>query len=342
MDNDFKEMNTKIYKEELAEFLPEKIFDAHIHIFDDSCIKPGHQFPPQSCYMKFGGVFPLETCLKELADQLPEQKIYINHFGHPSVESDLDACAKYTGKVSDNENYFGMTLVSPHDRPEDVKKRVIDNKLIGYKPYVNFVDWKDSADITINDMLPAEQMELANEKGLIITLHIPRPGRLGDPINQKQMVELCRNYPNVKIIFAHIGRAYYLNNVIGNLDGIANCPNAYIDTAMVSHEGILEYTFRNFPRERILFGSDAPIALLKGKSVEINNQYAYLMGEDYRIGTVIYDADKAVKFTTFYYEQLRGLKLASQRAGLSKCEIENMFFNNAFNLFKSTAEELYS
>jgi hypothetical protein len=191
-------------------------------------------------------------------------------------------------------------------------------------------------------MLPAEQMELANEKGLIITLHIPRPGRLGDPVNQKQMVELCRNYPNVKIIFAHIGRAYYLNNVIGNLDGIADCPNAYIDTAMVSHEGILEYTFRNFPRERILFGSDAPIALLKGKSVEINNQYAYLMGEDYRIGTVIYDADKAVKFTTFYYEQLRGLKLASQRAGLSKYEIENMFFDSAFNLFKSTAEELYS
>jgi hypothetical protein len=141
----------------------------------------------------------------------------------------------------------------------------------------------------------------------------------------------------VKIIFAHIGRAYYLSNVIGFLDGIAACPNAYVDSAMVNHEGVLEYTFRNFPRNRILFGSDAPVAFLRGKSVEINNQYAYLMGEEYAIGTSIHDARHAVSFTTFFYEQLRGIKLAAERAGWSGREVEDFFFNNASRLFLEVA-----
>ena len=190
-------------------------------------------------------------------------------------------------------------------------------------------------------MLPAAQMQAADERGLAITLHIPRPGRLADPLNQSQMVELCRRYPRAQIIFAHIGRAYYLNNVIGFLDGIAACPNAYLDTAMVNHEGVLEHTFKNFPRDRILFGSDAPVAFLRGKSVEINNQYAYLMGEDYEIGTSICDTKHAVTFTTFFYEQLRGIKLAAERAGLSGSEIENIFFHNANRLFTAVAKRNY-
>ncbi|MFA6714778.1 MAG: amidohydrolase family protein [Victivallales bacterium] len=338
---DYKKSDKLIYDMELKDFLPEKIFDAHIHIFDKSCLKPDHEFPPKSCYRKFGGKFSFENCSAYFDRLLAGKEVFINHFGQPSMESDLDASARYTGKKSDNKKYFGMALVSPHDELAAVQKRVTANRLVGYKPYLNFVDWKAKDEITLFDMLPAGQMEYANETGLAVTLHIPRSGRLADPVNQQQMVELCRRYPNAKIIFAHIGRAYYLKNIVGCLDGIARCPNACIDTAMVNHEGVLEYAFRKFPRDRILFASDAPIAFLHGKSVEINNQYAYLMAEDYRIGTAIYDLEKAVEFTFFYYEQLRALKLAGERAGLSRSEIENIFFNNAFNLFKNIAETNY-
>jgi predicted TIM-barrel fold metal-dependent hydrolase len=184
-------------------------------------------------------------------------------------------------------------------------------------------------------------MEVANELGLVIMLHIPRPGRLADPVNQTEMVVLCQRYPNVQIIFAHVGRAYFLSNAVGFLDGIAACPNAWIDTSMVNHEGVLEYAFRTFPKERILFGSDAPFALVRGKSVEVNNQYAYLVGEDYAMGATLYDADSPVTFTTFYYEQLRGIKLAAERAGLTKQEVEDLFFNNANNLFRGIATDLH-
>jgi len=341
MNIDFNEADRQIYERELRDFLPARIFDAHVHLLDRTCLRPGVQLPPKSFYQKFGGMFTLEQCLAWAKAFLPEQEFHLNGFGHPSQESDLDASADYTGRISDNARFFGMAMVAPYDTAEAVIRRVERNRLIGYKPYLAFVDWKESRAITIHDMLPAAQMEAADERGLAVTLHIPRSERLADPLNQSQMVEICRRYPRTRIIFAHIGRAYYLQNVIGMLDGIAACPNAYVDTAMVNHEGVLEYAFRNFPRDRILFGSDAPVAGLRGKSVEINNQYAYLMGEDYEVGTSIYDAHQAVAFTTFFYEQLRGIKLAAERAGLTRSEIEGLFFNNASRLFRAVAASNY-
>lgn len=338
MKIDYNELDRKIYEDELKDFLPSKIFDSHAHIFDESNFPAEYNLPEKSCYRKFGGTFPIEIYLEHTKKMLPDQEMFVNSFGSPDIIADRDAAATYTGKVSDNKSYFGMALISPKDSIENVKRRIEENNVVGYKPYLNFVDWKESKDITIEDMLTEEQMEYANEKGLIITLHIPRPERLADPVNQKQMVDICQKYPNAKIIFAHIGRAYYMKNVVGFLDGIAKCANAWIDTSMVNHEGVLEYTFNNFPGERILFGSDAPIAYLRGKSVEINNQYAYLMAEDYAIGSSIYDSENAVEFTSFFYEQLRGIKIAAKSAHLSDTEIENIFFNNAYCLFSSTRD----
>lgn len=341
MTVDFTEADRQVYERELRGFLPGRIFDAHVHLFDRTCLRPEVRFPAKHCYQKVGGVFSLTDYLTWTARLCPDQTFHVNAFGHPSYESDLDASAVFAGGCSDNRRFFGMALVSPRDTPEAVVGRVEKNRLVGYKPYLTFVEGKEPREITVHDMLPAALMEAADQRGLAITLHLPRPGRLADPVNQVQMVELCHRYPGAQILFAHIGRAYFLSSVVGFLDGIAACPNAFIDTAMINHEGVLEYAFRKYPRERILFGSDAPIAFLRGKSVELNNQYAYLMGEDYEIGTSIYDARHAVAFTTFFYEQFRGIKLAAERAGLSSGDIENFFFNNASRLFKAVAERNY-
>lgn len=322
----------EIYDREFRGWLPEKLFDAHVHIFDETNFSPGFELPEKSCFRKLGGTFTIEQWRAGAAELLPEQDCSLLCFGAPDKSADIAAADKYIGSVVDNERVFGMALLSPKENIDEVRRRVEEYKLIGYKPYLNFVDWKPVNEVEIFDMLTDEHMSYADERGLVVTLHIPRSARLADPVNQRQMVELCDRYPNAKIIFAHIGRAYFMNNVIGNLAEIAKRPNAYLDTAMINHEGILEYAFNNFPRERILFGSDAPIAFLRGKSVEINNQYAYLMAEDYQIGTAIYDSGNAVVFTTFFYEQLRGVKAAAEKAVLSAREIRGILHDNAAEL----------
>jgi hypothetical protein len=39
-------------------------------------------------------------------------------------------------------------------------------------------------------------------------LHIPRDGRLGDKVNLALMLEIEADYPNARVVIAHLGRAY--------------------------------------------------------------------------------------------------------------------------------------
>ena len=49
------EQDQRIYREELAPFLPHRIFDAHVHVFSKDFFPPDFAFKPLSCYNKFGG-----------------------------------------------------------------------------------------------------------------------------------------------------------------------------------------------------------------------------------------------------------------------------------------------
>lgn len=322
------EMDAKIYREELAPKLPERILDAHAHVWSKTSFPAGFEFPKRDCYHRFGGDFTPELFRAIMKELLPEQQFGFVGFGAPHHDADRSKVPEQL-----NKGEYAEVLISPADPAELVQQRVEATGAVGVKPYWNYAAetfGKTSAQVEISDMITKEQFEYLNRAGLAITLHIPRPGRFSDPVNRKQMLMICEKYPNIRFIFAHIGRAYFMRGIReGKPEEFVQFPNAYFDTAMINHAGVLAYTFDHFPAERILFGSDSPIALLRGKSVEINDQYAYLMGEDYNIGTAICDTDHVVKFTTFYYEQLRAI-LESAPDG----QVENVLYRNAHNLFE--------
>jgi len=56
--------------------------------------------------------------------------------------------------------------------------------------------------VEIHEMLPEGIMGIADELGLMVMLHIPRKQRLADPVNQRQLIELCSAWPNAKIVLA--------------------------------------------------------------------------------------------------------------------------------------------
>lgn len=322
----------RIYEEELRPFLPKRIFDAHVHIWDTADFPIDMKFSPQDCNMRFGGSFTLAKWHEIMAEVLPDNEVWINCFGSPRNEYNRDSVPPVNHKTE-----FAEVVVSPEDSAETMARRIEATNAVGVKPYLNYAASfykKPNNQVEIRDMLTPEQLQYLNAHKRTITLHIPRSGRFADPVNQKQMLELCENYPDIRIIFAHIGRAYFMKNILeSNIDDFVQFPNVYFDTAMINSTDILKYTFDHFPIERVLFGTDAPISLLRGKSVEINNQYAYLMGEDYRIGTAIYDPNSPVKFTTFFYEQLRAFIQATPSKNL-----EDVLFNNSQKLFSTTQE----
>ncbi len=328
----YTEADRAIFAEEFEDWLPRRLFDAHIHLFPPEAIRRDQGFKPESIYMKFGGAHTLEQFQDCARQALPGREVGCLSFGTPGFHVDLEISARYSGQVSDHRTRFALALVTPQCRLEDVRRRIEQYRLLGYKPYRNMVQGKTGEAVEIVDMLTPAQLEYADARGLILMLHIPKAKRLADPLNQQQMVALCRRYPNLKVIFAHVGRAYYWRCLEGMLDGIAACPNAWVDTSPLCDPALLAYVWTHFPRGRVLFASDAPVGWLLGKPVEINHQYAYLMGEDYRIGNALYDAEHAVRFTLFLYEQLRAARRAAEQLGLTRREIEAYFYGNAMAL----------
>ena len=200
-----REYNQRIFREELDGFLPERILDAHIHV------GPPEGFPadrPYSC----GGVpllsYTYEELDRDLAQSYPGRRCEGLCFGFPDADYPNPVLNGYVGERADFRRFFPLRLLDPRrDRPDAVRDDLDRCGFLGFKPYPDFARPGDLPNVEIPEMLPDWAMAVAEERGLIVMLHIPRPGRLEDPLNGRQLRELCRRWPRARIILAHVGRA---------------------------------------------------------------------------------------------------------------------------------------
>lgn len=269
-----KDYNERIFLEELDGFLPARIFDAHTHV------GPEDGFPadrPYSC----GGVpirsYNYQELERDLTISFPGRRCEALCFGFPDPAYPNRLINRYVGGCADFRRFFPLRLLDPRrDRVEEVIADLEDQGFLGFKPYPDFARPDDLPHAEIAEMLPEWAMAMAHERSLLVMLHIPRPGRLEDPLNRRQLAEICSRWPGARIVLAHAGRAYYLRGITGWLEGLRELPNLFFDTAMVQNWEVLAYLFRRVPIRKVLFGSDTPIALAQGKAVEINHQYTYV------------------------------------------------------------------
>ncbi|HQH74654.1 MAG TPA: hypothetical protein PK360_21435 [bacterium] len=87
-----------------------------------------------------------------------------------------------------------------------------------------------------------------------------------------------------------------------------------------------------FPADRILYGTDIPLALAPGKSVEINDQYTYVTPVPWELS--ISDDHGKLRFTSFLYEELRAVKKAVERLDLPREFTRGLFYDNGMKLLK--------
>ncbi|GMV91515.1 MAG: hypothetical protein AMXMBFR82_12930 [Candidatus Hydrogenedentota bacterium] len=322
------ERNRRIFEEEFAEFLPERILDFHVHVYNEGVVPESNPF---SCGGHPTTRYDYNDLEQDLAECYPGRETYAVCFGLPIVGYDRARNNEYLARESDRKRFFPLRLLDPHEDNAEILQRALESgAFCGLKPYPDYVRKANVNDVEIREMLPDWAMEIADALGLVIMLHIPRKARLADPLNQRQIVKLAESYPRAKIVLAHIGRAYYLKNVLGNLDALRDIPNLYFDLAMVNHWEVMEHLFQRVPVDRILYGSDAPIALAPGKSVEINDQYTYVTPAPWALS--ISDDHGKLAFTSFLYEELRAIKHAVERLGLGMDFVEALFFGSGMKL----------
>jgi len=324
------ERNLKIWQEELDGFVPDTVLDFHVHILNEGVLPAGGTW---SCAGHFIERYDMDDLAADLPDVYPGRDTCAVCFGMPHVGYDMKANNDCVAAQCDKERFFPLRLFDPlNDTLESVQEDLAGGGFLGLKPYLNYVRKPNPNDVEIIEMLPDWVMDIVNGLGMIVMLHIPRKQRLADPVNQRQLVDLCKRYPRAQIVLAHIGRAYYLKNIVGQLDALKDLPNLHYDLAMLNNWEVLEYLFQQVDPERMLYATDTPIAIAPGKSVEINDQYTYVTPVPWDLS--ISDDHGKLTFTAFAYEELRAIKKAVERCRLGDDFLDGIFHKNGLALLK--------
>ena len=321
----------KVWREELDGFLPRRLFDFHGHVYLKEHRPPGAERLDAPAVVE---EYPHEVFAAVERTLFPGREIKALVFGSVNVGVELDATNAYVSDAAQAHGWQALMVPSLTDGAETLLRKVRAGGFLGFKPYWTFAAAHHDVaqnDVTLEMMVTDAMREAADRAGLVITTHIPRAGRLADPVNIAGLRRLCADAPNAKIVLAHFGRCYF-PEAVGDGLALAEVDNLYPELSFVQDAEVIEAIFRTFDRKKVLFGLDLPVAQEKGKMIGINGQRHFFTKRPHKWSAHV-DADSyEVHCTLFAYEIVRAIRKASERAGLSRGEVEDVFAGNAARL----------
>ena len=331
------------YEEHLAGFLPDTFIDCHTHIWIDAHNHFGPDLAARSC--AWPGMVAQDNPVEDLNETnrllFPGKQVVSVLYGQPTVTIDLKRNNAYVAESAAANHFPALYISHPSQPATSVERAVLANPCFkGLKVYLEFApDYIPNAEIRIYDFLPHEHLALADQHGWVVQLHIARPRRLADPVNYVQLREIEERYPNVKLIVAHLGRAYADEDVGGALEYLKDTKKMMWDFTANTNGHVMEQVLRYFGPERMMYGSDFPISRMKARRTVENGFYINEIPAG-SLGDVSGDphmrevgGGEAGKITFFIYEEMLACKRACERLGLGRGDVENIFYRNAARLF---------
>jgi len=320
---EFTEHDQQIWDEELAGFLPEQVFDAHIHLFNQA-----HQ--PNGT---IGWSNADLSALQQWASRLyPGREVHYLVLGTPLPGIDVATHNMWAAQQvqSDPQSRFNR-LVTPQCKIDDIRGDMQLSGVMGLKPYRVYSVSGDIAQCRIHEFLPHEQMELANELGLWVTMHLSRFHGCADESNLADLTQYTtQRYPNIKWILAHCARSFTYWPIREAIDRLRDLPNVWYDVSAVTDIRPLITLFQRERVERIFYGSDGVDATyFHGQYVALGRAWQSLDVSKLPLQFPHCDGRPILAI----YEQLSSMKQAVEIAGLSRDDVEAIFWRNAATAF---------
>jgi len=341
----------KIYEEELRDFLPDKILDVHTHVWLDALREKKKSLT--SGEVKRVVTWPDLVALDNSIEDL--QETYRLMFPGKDVKAliftNADSSAannEYVKEVSRRSGFPALYFSRPEQSADEVEQKIREGGFLGIKSYLDMAPlYLPQAEIRIFDFFPKHQLKRMDEMGGIVMLHIPRNGRLKDPVNLAQIMEIKAEFPNVRLIIAHIGRAYVDSDVGNAFETLDQAPDLMYDFCANCCEFAITEVLRHAGPKHVMFGTDMPILRMRCRRIQENGTYINLIppglygdpSQDSHLREV--NAEEAESITFFAYEELLAFKRACQTLGLTKQDVEDVMYNNAVNLIEGARRSIY-
>ena len=325
-----------VYENEIKDFLPDSFIDFHTHLSKKSFGRWGKSNGGSTWTRLVYEEQTAEDLENAYLDMFPDKKVTPLVFGGCSC--DIKMANDYVLEVG--KEYGWSTLYrTSYDMPSDeLEENVKKGGFFGLKPYLsNCPPYLPANEIRIFDFLPHSHLKKADKNGWIVMLHIPRNGRLKDGVNLAQLAEIEEKYPNIKLIIAHIGRAYAKEDIGNAFDIVGKGENTYFDfTANLSDDAI-RACINAVGTKKLIFGSDMPIAIMRMYRIVENGVYYNIVPRGL-YGDV--DGQPHMRqtdeknITIMMYEQLKAFKRVATELKLSDNDIEAVMRTNAEKLLK--------
>lgn len=317
------EHDRRIWEEELEGFVPARIFDAHAHLFWHTHLPPRH--PKLKAWHDAD-----DSTHRRWARRLyPGREIHFLYLGTPVPGIDVAAHNAFLRRqlARDPKSRVNF-LVTPDCTPEQIAATAKTPGFIGLKPYRLFSVNHNPDTCRIREFFPEPQLEVANELGLWVTLHLSRYHAAADAGNLRDLEEFTlRRYPRIKWILAHCARSFTYWPIRESVERLRELPNLFYDLSAVCDVRPILTLFQKEDVRRIFFGSDGiSPTFFRGGYLALGRSWVTVAGDAFPEERFPHCDGRPV---LAIYENLLAIKQAAEIAGFGRREVGQIFWQNA-------------
>ncbi len=312
--------------------LPPRLFDAHAHLWRVSDLDPAPAFfeagPAEA------GVPEWRRWIGALLGPRvrPAGGLFLPY---PTRGGDIEAANRHAVEQAQSlENGCAGILITPDTPREQAAAWLEHPGVAALKPYHVYSRHSPTLESAPSDFVPDWTWELAEEHGLVLVLHLVREAALSDPVNHAWLRRHAERYPGARLLLAHAGRGFHAPNTTRGIAAFSDLPNVWFDAAAVCEPEPLLAVLDAFGPRRLLWGSDFPVALQRGRCVTWGTGFAWVT-TDLATGAPGAFHGKPV---CVGLESVRALLTACDLAGLNDDDRADVFELNAARLFGTAPE----
>ena len=342
----YTDVDRAFWDERLADWLPERIIDAHVHVLNPAlCLEPMTDQKRRQHWVAEVAE-PLEAEVLCRCDRVVFPGRDVSHvaFGWPDPAFDVEASNEYARRESVQRGWHALALLRPKWSAEQLAAELDKPGVIGVKPYYAMI----GSDLTTRDryieagifeFLPHHALEVLNDRRAWVTLHVPKAGRLGHPDNLREIREIRRRYPNVALVIAHFGRCYTEPHVREGLLPLADGGGIYFDNSAVLNPVVHRIALETFGPGRIIYGTDNPVLYMRGWRQWHGRTYVNRTNVDFHFNTDREGPEIEAGYTLYMYEALAAIRQACEQVGIGADGVEAIFAGNAQRLIDSVGPD---
>ena len=336
----YTDVDRNFWQNHLEDWVPNKIFDAHTHVNEPQfrTVERTEEMRRQYWVNEISepiGAAQAQHCYETV---FPNRDFSCLAFGHPSLDYDIEASNASLQKEAPQRGWSHLIVSRPDWSAQQLEQQLDSSGALGVKPYYSLIPDQDPntrdkyLEASIFLYLPHEQLQVLHERGAVVMLHVPKADRLGHPENIAEIKQIRRQYPNVRLIIAHLGRSYTLPHAEQALPQLADDDGLYFDNSAVLNPDVHRFALKTLGPSRILYGTDNPIFYMRGRRQWKGTTYINRTSHPFYFNKDREPPEVEAQYTLYMYEALRALKQACQDLSLTSTQIEAIFHTNAEQL----------